>query len=79
MGSHQLLARAEKWESSSAETEEWVRVWWVAIEVGDEVRWERGRDGRRRRRCAIVNELVVLLEIEIGVGVSQGSLVLGGD
>lgn len=57
MGSHQLLASAEKCESSSAETEVWVRVWvavWRGVvEVRVRVNWASGREGFARR-CAIV-------------------------
>lgn len=67
IGSHQELARAEKWESSSAETEdvECARVWvdagaerkWfgeglVELRAERRVRTERGR--ARGRREAIV-------------------------
>lgn len=41
IGSHQELAREEKWETSEAETEE----------VEDVVEWRRREGGRRRREA----------------------------
>jgi hypothetical protein len=45
IGSHQELARAEKWESSEAETE-WVLVWVLGAILGLVRNWVVGRSAR---------------------------------
>lgn len=60
IGSHQLEARAEKWESSFAETEEWVRREWREREKEVERCLVRGRrramlaDGCASGSCSLV-------------------------